>query len=118
MSNEQPVLPSRKGKRGTLVDPNGGRLHFTITDEIRKPQSDLPSKIIVLERILFDDGRIELRLGYYIIGKKPKMFGKWVWGQYCTLLPVRDFTAIVSQAQRLGWLSDTEQTPQPRAVGG
>jgi len=68
-----PALPSRVGKRGTLVvPPNGERLRFTITDEIRRVQSDLPSKIIVLERVLFDDGRIELRLAYHIIAKNQR----------------------------------------------
>ncbi len=86
-----------------MVPPDGKRLRFTITDEIRRVQSDLPSKIIVLERVLFDDDRVEVRLGYYIIGKKPKMLGKWVWGQYATLLPLADFAAIVNEAQRLGW---------------
>jgi hypothetical protein len=27
----------------------------------------------------FEDKRIEVRLGYYIIGKKPKLRGRWVW---------------------------------------
>ena len=98
-----PALPSRVGKRGKLkAPPNGELLWFTITGEIRRVQSDLPSKIIVLERVLFDDGRIELRLAYYIIGKK-KMYGKWVWGRFATLLPLSDFAAIVQEAQRLGW---------------
>ena len=106
-----PALPSRLGKRGTLVvPPNGERLGFTITDEIRRVQSDLPSKIIVLERVLFDNGHIELRLGYYIIGKKPKMYGKWVWGQYATFLPLCDFAAIVREAQRLGWFQKPAKT--------
>jgi len=86
-----------------IVANHGERLGFTITDEIRRGQSDLPSKIIVLERVHFDDGRDEVRLGYYIIGKKPRMLGKWVWGLYATLLPLADFASIVKEAQARGW---------------
>ncbi|MBI3538287.1 MAG: hypothetical protein HY070_12115 [Chloroflexi bacterium] len=104
VSTSFPLLPSRIGKRGVLVlPPDGKRLRFEITGEIRKFQSDLSSKIIVLERVRFDDGRIELRLAYYIIGKKPRMQGKWVWGQYATFLPAGDFAAVVNEAQKLRW---------------
>jgi hypothetical protein len=43
----------------------------------------------------FEDKRIEVRLGYYIIGKKPKMRGRWVWDQFAALLPLRDFRALI-----------------------
>jgi hypothetical protein len=69
------------------------------------PQSDLPEKILCLQRIEFqEDGRIEVRLGYYIIGKKPKMRGRWVWGQFAALMPLRDFEALIRQAERKGWI--------------
>ena len=100
-----PALPSRIGKRGVLRDPiNGSPYSFTVTDEITLPQSELPSKIICLQRIAFEDGRQEVRLGYYIIGKRPRMLGKWVWGQYAALLPLEDFKAIIRQAEKKGWL--------------
>lgn len=99
-----PSLQARIGKKGTLVIPlSGERMKFEVIDEIRRFQSSLPSKTIVLEKIRFEDGRIELRLGYYIIGKKPKMLGRWVWGQYATLLPVEDLAALVGEARRRGW---------------
>lgn len=99
-----PKLPSNIGKKGKLVlPPNNQRIGFTIIDEITKTQSDLSSKVIVLQKVRFDDARLELRLGYYIIGKKPKMLGRWVWGQYATLLPIRDFAALVRKAQKRGW---------------
>lgn len=99
-----PSPQSRIGKKGTLViPPSGERMRFEVVDEIRRFQSGLSSKTIALEKIQFEDGRIELRLGYYIIGKKPKMLGRWVWGQYATLLPVEDFAAVVGEARRRGW---------------
>ncbi len=100
-----PHLESKIGHTGSLtLPPDGHRIHFTIVDEIQKAQSDYPHKMICLQKVQFNDGRIELRLAYYILGKKPKMRGKWVWGQFATLLPVKDFKAIVKQAQKKGWV--------------
>jgi len=84
--------------------PDGKRVHFTITDETYVKQSDSCKKLIYLQKIAFDDGRVELRLGYYIIGKRPRMRGRWTWGQFATMLPAKDFKRIVGCAKRLGWL--------------
>ena len=66
----------------------------------------MPRKLIYLQQLKFEsDGRTELRLGYYIIGKKPAMRGRWVWGQFATMMPVADFRQIVKIAKRKGWLS-------------
>jgi hypothetical protein len=105
-SSALPVLPSKVGSRGKLVVPPDGRvLHYKITDEVRVTQSDMREKIICLQRIEFEeDKRIEVRLGYYIIGKKPKMRGRWVWGQFAALMPLRDFRALVRAADKKGWI--------------
>ena len=96
---KRPPYPSNIGKRGTMVfPPDGVRRRFTITDEIRKLQSDNRDKLIVLQRIRFERGRKEIRLGYYIIGKKPKMKGRWVWGQFAALMPLRDFRVLIRRA--------------------
>lgn len=99
-----PLAPKRKGKRGKLVLPDGTCMGYTIEDELSIPQRDLPTKSIHLQRVRFDDGREEMRLGYYIIGKKKRMRGKWVWGQFATLMPASDFRKIVRLAERNGWI--------------
>lgn len=86
------------------MPPKGRRLGFRITGEIKRPQSGLRTKLICLQQIRFDDGHKQLRLGYYIIGKKRAMRGRWVWGQYATFMPRADFRAIVREATRLGWI--------------
>lgn len=99
-----PELPTNIGKSGTLkIPPDGKVLRFKIVDEIRRAQSDLPEKIIVLQRIEFEGGKEEFRLGYYVIGKRPKMKGKWVWGQFATFLPKKDFVAVFREAEKRGW---------------
>jgi hypothetical protein len=77
-----PKLPSNVGKRGKLaVPPNGEVLQYTITDEIRRTESSMREQILCLQRIEYDeDRRVQIRLGYYIIGKKPSRKGRWLLG--------------------------------------
>ena len=101
----RPLAPINIGDHRSAKRPDGSRFYFTIVDEIHVAQSGASHKLIYLQRIRFDsDGRIELRLGYYIIGKKKRMRGRWVWGQYATMLPVADFRRIITRARQKGWL--------------
>ena len=101
-----PELPSKVRKRGKCVAPVGGQVsHFTIVGEVRTFQDKAKTKIIALQLLEFDDGRKEVRLGYYIIGKKPKMLGRWVWGQYAAMMPPHAFVSVVRKAVKLGWFS-------------
>ena len=100
-----PEKPNNKGKRGQTKDHADGTIaKYTIVDEIVIPQSDAPHKLIYLQKIEFESKKIELRLCYYIIGKLPKMKGKWVFGQYATFLPEKDFKKIISEARKKGWI--------------
>jgi hypothetical protein len=99
-----PDKPNNIGKMGKARHPDGKIEKYTIVDEICIPQSGLESKLIYLQRIKFDDEKSELRLCYYIIGKLPKMKGKWVFGQYATFLPAQDFKAITVEARKRGWI--------------
>ena len=101
-----PEWPNRIGERGENELPDGSIEKFTIEDEIGLAQSNLPgNKVFYLQKIQFDDGKTELRLGYYIIGKKEgRMKGKWVWGQFAPFVPAEDFRAIMDAAHRKGWI--------------
>jgi hypothetical protein len=102
----KPQRPSNVGKTRTITDIDGKKRRFTILGEILHEQSTYPEKLICLQKLRFeDDGRIELRLAYYIIGKKPKMAGKWVWGQFATMIPVEDFEAVIHKATEKGWIA-------------
>jgi len=86
--------------------PDGSVIYFTIEDEITLVASNSPGdRVLHLQRIKFDSGQIELRLGYYIIGKRPgRLCGKWAWGQFAPFLPAEDFRAIVDEAIERGWI--------------
>lgn len=101
---EYPPLASHIGHRGVLDFPDGSRQHFVIADEIQRQHSGVDTKIISLQLLRFDeDGREQVRVGYYVIGKKPRMRGRWVWGQFATMMPLDDFTWLVRQAEAKGW---------------
>jgi hypothetical protein len=56
----------------------------------------------VLQEIEFEDGKQEIRVGYYIIGKKPKMKDKWVWGQFCPIFPRDDLRKLIEKGRAGG----------------
>lgn len=99
-----PAPPCHIGKRCKAKHPNGETRSHLIVDEIHIFQRRSKTKLIYLQKMKLENGKEELRLGYFIIGKKPAMRGRWVWGQYSTFLPVQDFKRIVSLAKKKGWL--------------
>lgn len=85
-----------------MTDINGKRVKFEVGKYVTLKQSDYPEKIFVLQEIIFTSGKKEIRIAYYIIGKKPRMKGKWVWGQFCPLLPKRDLVQLLKKAKKEG----------------
>lgn len=96
-------LPKLKIKKsGSLIDINGKRKKFKIGEYVTLKQSNYPQKKFVLQEILFEGGKKELRVGYYIIGKKPRSKDKWVWGQYCPFFPKKDLIRLIAKARQKG----------------
>lgn len=85
---------------GSIIDINGRYKNFKIGKYVTLRQSDYSEKIFVLQEIIFEDGKKELRLGYYIIGKKPRTKDKWVWGQYCPFFPKQDLVKLIEKAKK------------------
>lgn len=76
-------------------------------------QYNLPEKVFVFERLrkvgidgrvvhkrTQKNGEIEYRIGYFIIGKIGFMLGHWAWGQFCPVIPARDFEKLLRKARR------------------
>jgi hypothetical protein len=86
--------------------PDGRILKFTVIGEITHPQAGSDgSKVLYLQQLEFEDGHTELRFCYYILGKKPKMLGKWVFGQFAPITPPADFYVLVAEAEKRGWFN-------------
>lgn len=78
-----------------------------ILDYIIHRQSNAPHKYFVLDLLqLFWKNekarKEELRIGYYILGKRKKVRDKWVWGQYAPLIPPKDLRILVRKAKNKG----------------
>jgi len=101
-----PPLPVTVGKKGKAITPVTNHIRrYEIIDEIKTLQYNSKTKAIYLQLIKFDDNSLEVRFGYYIIGKKPKMKDKWTWGQFATMLPMRDFKKIYKLAEKKNWFN-------------
>jgi hypothetical protein len=73
-----------------------------MVDYILHQQSNNPDKYIILELMRLPwRKKPELRIGYYILGKKRSVLGKWRWGQSAVLVPQKDIPALFKKAQIL-----------------
>ena len=103
-----PILKIKK--KGSMKNIFGVKIEFEIIKMVQIPQTKFPDepkkikgKVYALQRLRFENGDIYFRFGYYIIAEKPKMKGKWIWGQYCPIGPVEDFKRIVEEAKKEGF---------------
>ena len=92
-----------------------GRHYFVREAWTLMPQGDLSDKVFIIERLRKDSfegelsyqnswhkGDIEYRIGYYIVGKIGRANGRWIWGQFCPLIPAEDFIKLLEKAKRDG----------------
>lgn len=101
-----PPKPCNIGKKRIIKTQKGEKRSFIIKDEIIKPQSNGPHKLIVFQKMFNETHkRHEYRFGYYMIAIKGKIQGKWVWGQYCLFLPKKDLLSILKEAEKRNWFS-------------
>jgi hypothetical protein len=98
------ALPTQKNKIRVISNINGQPVSYLVEDEIQRLQSGDEGKLLVLQRLKWNDGRRELRLAYYMVGRRGRAKGQWVFGQYAAMLPPEDFVALVREARKRGWL--------------
>lgn len=76
-------------------------------------QHNLSEKVFVFERLrkyeftgklsyqkFWKKGEIEYRIGYFIVGKIGRAKGKWIWGQFCPLIPHKDLKRLLDKAKK------------------
>ena len=90
-----------------------GKFYFKRKDWVFMPQSNLPKKVFVFERLekirvdIGDNrgtkiGEEEYRIGYFIVGEIGNRKDKWTWGQFCPLIPIKDFNKLLYLAKNKG----------------
>ena len=95
-----PQHPNHVDTKGHAKGADGRRSQYTVLDEICIPQTGAPHKLIYLQKLQFENRKIELRLCYFIIGQS----GRWVFGRFATMLPANDYEKITNEAKRRGWI--------------
>src|SRR5205814_10100777 len=89
---EHPPLPNNIGKTKPLTYIHGGTTTYKILDEITRIPPSNPGKAFYLQMLQFaDDNRKEMRLCYYMIAHRPRMKGKWAFGQFAPMIREEDF---------------------------
>lgn len=100
----RPPLPSRLGKKTETKSIDGSPLIYVVEDEQVFEAPSNPNKAFCLQKLCFSDGRIEYRLCYYMIAHKPRMKGKWAYGQFAPMMTAEDMQLIFEKAKAKGWL--------------
>ena len=94
------LLEKRKGKtRLFIYPPFRKKVKVKFIDYDYHQQSTYKDKYFALELLRYvEKGKEEIRIGYYIKGKKTKMKGKWTWGQFCPTIPKNDLQEVLTKA--------------------
>ena len=100
-----PPLPKRLGKKTETAGIDGSPLKYTVIDEEVFLAKSNPNKAFCLHKFRHADGREEFRIGYYMIAHKPRMKGKWAWGQFAPMMIKKEMNEIFGMLKAKGRLS-------------
>ncbi len=77
------------------------------------PQHNNKDKVFLFERLRklrysgqlsyqknWKRGDIEYRVGYFIVGKIGRAKDRWVWGQFCPMIPESDLDKLFKKAKK------------------
>lgn len=99
--------PTHVGHRTNRKTINGDPMRYVVLDEIIRVPTTNRDKAIYLQLIKHEtDGRLEMRLCYFMIGQKGKTKGRWVFGQYAPMIGKKDFRFLLKEAQARGWVNN------------
>lgn len=99
-----PPLPKRLGKKTERVGISGKPLIYTVVDEGVFLAKSNPNKAFCIHKLRHADGREEFRIGYYMIAHKPRMKGKWAWGQFAPMMTKEEMSEIFDTIKKNGWM--------------
>lgn len=101
----RPGLPELKSHIGASVEfknTNLGDAHGVVIDEVCV--EDHPGKIVKAQLIEFERGRREVRVAYWIEGKKESVRGKWVFGQFSSTMTLKTWSRLLYEVSKRDWL--------------
>ncbi len=101
-----PLPSSRVGKTTRRKKIDGSPMVYTVEDEEVFVALLNKKKAFSIQKLRFDDGREEYRICYYMIAHKPRMKGKWAFGQYAPMMSAQELKLIFEKAKSKGWLKE------------
>lgn len=99
-----PSLPSRIGKTTERKKIDGSPLVFTVEDEEVFAAPSNPDKAFCLQMLRFSDGQVGYRVCYYMIAHKPRMKGKWAFGQFAPMMTAEELKVVFEKIKAKGWI--------------
>jgi hypothetical protein len=99
-----PQLPTRLGKTTKTKGIDGHPVEFTVVGEDIFPALSNPKKAFCLHKLQHANGKVEIRIGYYMIAHRLRMKGKWAWGQYAPIMSAQEMKMIFERARLKGWI--------------
>lgn len=75
---------------------------YKISKVVWGQQSNAPDKVILIEELLWGDGRKELRFCYRTQTHEK---GLWWWGQFALMVPIGDIQELLKLAEEKGLLT-------------
>lgn len=106
-----PLPPSRIGVVTRTEKIDGSPMVFRVEDEEFFVAPSNPGKAFRLQQLRFDDGagfeagHTEYRICYYMIAHRPRMKGKWAFGQFAPLMTPEELSLIVAKLKNKGWIA-------------
>jgi hypothetical protein len=97
-------LPKRLGKKTKTKKIDGTPLIYTIIDEEVFLAKSSTKKAFCLHKLRHEDGKEEFRIGYYMIAHKPRMRGRWAWGQYAPMMTKEEMAEIFDKLKTKRWI--------------
>jgi hypothetical protein len=106
-----PALPpSRVGARTRTTNIDGTPFVYRVAEQEIFIAPSNPKKAFLLQKLIVErggnvvPGSALLRIGYYMIGHKPRARGKWAWGQFAAMMTPDEMTLIMTKIEANGWL--------------
>jgi hypothetical protein len=96
---------SRIGKVTKRKTIHGNPMIYEVIDEEIFRSLSYKSKAFCLQKLRFNDGSVVFRISYYMIAVKPRMRGKWAFGQFAPMMTKKEMELIYKLAIRKGWIS-------------
>jgi hypothetical protein len=95
---------SRIGKKTYRKKIDGSPLVYEVIDEeiFQAPSNE--RKAFCLQKLRLEDGQEIFRIAYYMIAEKPRMRGKWAYGQFAPMMTKEEMEIIFEKITAKGWM--------------